>query len=89
MAEPLELVVQRLLRDSEEVKVAINASAIQARNNSLDAFNTHENLPEDTAVSSDDGGARIVAVVTHLESSAGEEQGWYVNYSHQWAQCVE
>ena len=77
MAEPTVNVVRRLLRTSEDAKVAIQARIIPVQEPSQDPFGPdEESVHHHQAHDSDKN--RIVAIVTHVDSSTGDEQGWYV-----------
>ena len=80
MSESLEITVQRLLRSSEDVKIAIHARAIPGHEEEqLDPFATHDNGSKHASDTSERENRRIVAVITHLDSSTGDEQGWCVH----------
>lgn len=71
--DDLMVTVQDILRDSEEVKVAISARIVE-----VEASTNSSNPFPDTSIWEDPGKARIVSVVTNLDYTSGEEQGWYV-----------
>ena len=78
MSEPPVTAVRRLLRASEEVKVAIQAQAAlpqELRGTRRGSFSVDE---DEAAITQTDDSTRkrIVAVVTHVDTSTGDEQGW-------------
>ena len=77
MTEPTVNIVRRLLRASEDAKVAIYARVIPVQEPPQDAFDSDEQYVHHHEAR-DANRERIVAIVTHLDSSTGDEQGWYV-----------
>lgn len=76
MSESLIATVQSLLRSSEEVKIAIQARAIPDQD--AEQFDEPSTEEADRRNTFERDQKRIVAVVTHVDSSTGDEQGWYV-----------
>ncbi len=77
MTENPENIIKRLLRDSEDVKIALET---HVPNEELEADaqfpagqGTSDQLGEPTQPKT-----RIIAVITHLDSATGDEQAWYV-----------
>ncbi len=75
MADPLEIAVQSILRDSEQLKIAIHTRATPGPSEQEDT-----NLNTRKYSSSEGSGEkkRVLAIVTHIDISSGDEQGWYV-----------
>lgn len=81
MAETAERIVLRLLKNSEEVKIAIEATSLSDQEASTPG-GYHEPPQEFLAnTASDDEKKRVVAIVTHIDSYTGDEQGWWAFYS--------
>ncbi|PSS08876.1 hypothetical protein PHLCEN_2v3443 [Hermanssonia centrifuga] len=72
MADPLEIAVQSILRDSEQVKIAIHTRATPSPSEQEDT-----NLNTRKYSSSEGSGEkkRVLAIVTHIDISSGDEQG--------------
>ena len=71
----MERVVLQLLKNSEEVKIAIEATVLRDEEASTPG-GYHELQEPAISPSAEDDSKRIVAVVTHVDSLTGDEQGW-------------
>ncbi|KAF7795709.1 hypothetical protein EIP86_006874 [Pleurotus ostreatoroseus] len=74
MADPAERAVLQLLKNSEEVKIAIEATILRDEEASTPG-GYHELQELAISPSSESESIRIVAVVTHVDSLTGDEQG--------------
>ena len=75
MADSVERAVLQLLKDSEEVKIAIEGRIL--RDEEASTPGGYHELREPTISPSSEGGSkRIVAIVTRIDSVTGDEQGW-------------
>lgn len=73
MAEEIPiLAIQDLLRESDELKVAVTARTAQFESSSV------QEIPADSSGWEDVTKLRILSAVSHLDYETGEEQGWYV-----------
>lgn len=82
MAEPPESVVNRLLHPSEDVKIALDVMKVEDRDQESDSGSDEaKGLPGMDQQRTQDRGstlAHIIAAVSHLDTSTGDEQGWFV-----------
>ena len=87
MADSPESLVKRLLRSSEEVKVALEASRKPNAREDPDLDTDINDRPDVYQKPSDtqpqdspSAKHRIIAVVVHVDSSTGDEQAWSVRF---------
>ena len=82
MAQTPENIVRHLLRDSEDVKIALEThvpneedlETVDLSEESSSSGYEVDDLPRQNTPRK----RRIIAVVTHLDSATGDEQAWFV-----------